>query len=149
MPTFAGSCRMPYARFLTWNAVGGITWGTTVVLIGYLAGASYERIARRLGEGAAIGSGLVVVVALVVWHLRRGRPRRDGVGAPHTVTRRRYTGRGPLVWNAVEAPCQASSVRSSVTCSAESARSPRFQTSTPVRTSPSSASAHNCVVPFG
>lgn len=73
MPTFAGSSRMPYARSLTWNAVGGITWGTTVVLIGYLAGASYERIARRLGEGTAIGVGLVVVVDLVVWHLRRGR----------------------------------------------------------------------------
>jgi membrane protein DedA with SNARE-associated domain len=29
---------MPYPRFLAFNAVGGVVWGTGAVLVGYLAG---------------------------------------------------------------------------------------------------------------
>ena len=43
MPALAGTARMPYPTFLAFNAAGGITWGATVVMAGYLAGASYAR----------------------------------------------------------------------------------------------------------
>jgi len=71
MPALAGTARMPYGRFLTWNALGGIAWGVVVVLLGYAAGASYRTIESRFGTGAAIVLAAVVVLVLVVWRVRR------------------------------------------------------------------------------
>jgi hypothetical protein len=62
---------MPYRRFIVWNALGGIAWGTTFCLVGYLAGNSYEVVASRIGTGGALVTAGVVVAALVVWHVRR------------------------------------------------------------------------------
>jgi membrane protein DedA with SNARE-associated domain len=71
MPALAGTARMPYGRFLTWNAIGGLAWGVAVVLLGYAAGASYRTIESRFGAGAAIVLAAVVVLALVAWRVRR------------------------------------------------------------------------------
>lgn len=46
MPALAGTARMPYPKFLAWNARGGILWGSVVVTAGYLAGASYQPCPR-------------------------------------------------------------------------------------------------------
>lgn len=73
MPALAGMSRMHYPTFLAWNATGGIAWGATVVTAGYLAGNSYARVEKWLGEGAAGVVALIVVVALVVWHVRKRR----------------------------------------------------------------------------
>jgi membrane protein DedA with SNARE-associated domain len=70
MPALAGSARMPYPRFLLYNASGGILWGATVVLIGYLAGRSYAKVEHAFGLGAAAVIALVVVAALIVWRVR-------------------------------------------------------------------------------
>ncbi|WFR74608.1 hypothetical protein P9209_16815 [Prescottella defluvii] len=40
MPALAGMSRMPYRRFLAYNAAGGLVWGIGFVLLGYLAGSS-------------------------------------------------------------------------------------------------------------
>jgi membrane-associated protein len=73
MPALAGTARMPYSRFLPWNALGGIAWGATVVLIGYAAGASYARVQKTFGRDAALVILGVVVVAGLVWWVRRRR----------------------------------------------------------------------------
>ncbi|WP_027345740.1 DedA family protein [Hamadaea tsunoensis] len=77
MPFLAGSARMPYRTFLAYNAAGGIVWGTAVVLIGYLAGAAYQRVAARFGEISALVVATVAVVALIVYVVRRRRRERD------------------------------------------------------------------------
>src|SRR3954464_8130443 len=53
MPALAGTARMPYPRFLAFNAAGGLLWATAVVLIGYVAGASYARVEKAVGRDAA------------------------------------------------------------------------------------------------
>jgi membrane protein DedA with SNARE-associated domain len=73
MPALAGLSGMRYRVFLPWNAVGGIAWGATAVTAGYLAGESYHRVEKWLGRGAAGIVGLIVVVAIVVWAVRRHR----------------------------------------------------------------------------
>jgi membrane-associated protein len=78
MPFLAGSARMRYPKFLAWNALGGLAWGATVVLVGYVAGASYKRVEQSLGRGAAIAVLAVVVIAVVVWRVRRHRARLGG-----------------------------------------------------------------------
>jgi membrane-associated protein len=71
MPALAGTARMPYGRFLTWNALGGVAWGGAVVLLGYAAGASYRTIESRFGTAAAFVLAAVVVLGLAGWRVRR------------------------------------------------------------------------------
>ena len=58
VPAVAGVVRMPFRRFLLWNAVGGVSWATAVVLVGYFGGASYTGLASRCrGRVDAAGRG--------------------------------------------------------------------------------------------
>lgn len=79
MPALAGAARMPYRRFLAWNAVGGLVWGTLFVFVGFLAGASYHEVEKQVGRGVAVALAVVVVAALVVWRLRERRASRSPV----------------------------------------------------------------------
>ncbi|MGO4588167.1 DedA family protein [Paenarthrobacter sp. 2TAF44] len=73
MPALAGLSRMPYRRFAIWNFTGGIFWGGLFVTLGFIAGNSYEELARTVGRGAALVVAAVVVVILVVWQIRKHR----------------------------------------------------------------------------
>jgi membrane protein DedA with SNARE-associated domain len=75
MPFLAGTSRMRYPTFLRWNALGGVAWGATVVLVGYAAGASYARVEKSFGRGVAVLVVAVVVIAVVVWRVRKRRAR--------------------------------------------------------------------------
>ena len=76
MPGLAGVSQMRYRTFLLWNALGGIAWGVTFSLVGYLAGASYQKVASTIGRDTAIVVGVLVVVGLVVWRVRRKRAEK-------------------------------------------------------------------------
>lgn len=73
MPALAGTARMPFGRFLTYNAAGGIVWGTGFVVLGYLAGNSYATIAKTVGRGAAVTVAVLVIAAVLVWGIRQHR----------------------------------------------------------------------------
>lgn len=77
MPALAGTAHMPYRRFLPWNAAGGIIWGTAFVMLGYLAGNSYDKVASTVGRDAALVVAGLVIVALVVWQVRKHRATAD------------------------------------------------------------------------
>jgi membrane protein DedA with SNARE-associated domain len=82
-PGLAGLSGMRYLRFLAWNAAGGLVWGTGCVVAGYLAGSSYQSVARHLGQGGAIGVVAVAVAALVGWRVvkhRRAHSEDHGEG---------------------------------------------------------------------
>ena len=80
MPFLAGTSHMPYRRFLAYNAAGGLVWGIGSVLLGYLAGNSYAAIEKTFGRAAALVVGAVVVIALIVWSIRRHRSAGRGMG---------------------------------------------------------------------
>jgi membrane protein DedA with SNARE-associated domain len=79
MPALAGASHMRYRKFLLWNAIGGVLWGTLYVVLGYLAGASYHQVERQVGRGLAVGLAVIVVAAIVVWRVRAGR-RESQIG---------------------------------------------------------------------
>ncbi len=79
-PGLAGLSQMRYRRFLAYNAAGGLVWGVGAVVAGYLAGSSYEQVAHYLGQGGAIGIGVLAAAALVVWRVRRRRGHGEGQG---------------------------------------------------------------------
>jgi membrane protein DedA with SNARE-associated domain len=80
MPALAGASRMRYRQFLLFNAAGGLTWGVGFVLLGYLAGNSYETVAKAAGQDIAVVIAAVAVAALVAWRLREWRRERTSNG---------------------------------------------------------------------
>ena len=73
-PFVAGSSRMPYGRFLTYNMAGAILWTIAFVFLGYFVGAAWPIAEKWVGR-----AGLVLGVALVAaaaWWLRRRRRKR-------------------------------------------------------------------------
>jgi membrane protein DedA with SNARE-associated domain len=76
MPALVGLSRMPYPKFLTFNATGGAIWGATFVVLGFVAGHSYEAVAKGVGRGMAIAVAAIVVAAIVVWRIREHRRER-------------------------------------------------------------------------
>ncbi len=57
----AGTTRMPWPRFLIFNAAGGIVWASLYGTAAYLLGKEVERVSRPL----AIAFGVAGVVALI------------------------------------------------------------------------------------
>lgn len=73
MPALAGISRMPYPKFLGFNAAGGLVWGSGAVLLGYLAGNSFARVERTVGSGVAVAVVVAGLLAVAVHRWRRLR----------------------------------------------------------------------------
>jgi len=84
VPGLSGMSGMRYRTFLAYNAVGGILWGTTYVLIGYAAGTSYAAVAKTVGiySLAILGAVVVAVVVTVMVRHRRQSRKWGGATAP-------------------------------------------------------------------
>lgn len=77
MPALAGTSRMHYPRFLVFNAAGGLIWGVGFVLFGYLAGNSYEAVAKTVGRDITAVAAVIAIVAVVVWRFRSARRKKQ------------------------------------------------------------------------
>jgi membrane-associated protein len=77
MPALAGSARMPYGRFLAFNALGGITWGIGFTVGGFVAGTAFEQVAQWAGRVLALIVTVLAVAAIVVWSVRRRRKEKE------------------------------------------------------------------------
>ncbi len=64
VPGLAGMSGVSYPKFMLFNFLGGATWATTFVLLGYFAGQQWHRVEKIAGRtGIAL---LVLVVVLLV-----------------------------------------------------------------------------------
>jgi membrane protein DedA with SNARE-associated domain/membrane-associated phospholipid phosphatase len=66
VPALAGMSGMPYRTFLPWNLAGGIIWAPGFVLLGYLAGGSYQQVERIAGRASLLLLLLLVLAGAVV-----------------------------------------------------------------------------------
>ncbi|WP_207919612.1 DedA family protein [Micromonospora sp. KC207] len=72
VPGIAGLSGLPQATFTVANVAGGVLWSVTVAVLGFLSGASYRLLERRLGLGEETALALVVVlVAVRLWRHHR------------------------------------------------------------------------------
>jgi undecaprenyl-diphosphatase len=89
MPWFAGMTKMPWPRFFLFDLLGVVGWGAASVAAGYLAGESWEALAKWLGRASAIlvaalllGLGTVLLVrrrrAVLVQKTAVPEPAPDG-----------------------------------------------------------------------
>ncbi len=77
----AGVNRMPWPRFLVWNAAGGIVWAIVYGLLGYFLGNNLSllnSVLSVLGIGGAVALGVVIVaiIGVVIWQRRRAREQQ-------------------------------------------------------------------------
>ncbi|MCZ2404707.1 DedA family protein [Paenarthrobacter sp. Z7-10] len=73
MPALAGTSQMHYPRFLAFNAAGGLVWGAGFVLLGFLAGNSYEAVAKAAGRDITAVVLVAIVIAFIIWRVRKAR----------------------------------------------------------------------------
>ena len=85
VPGLAGMARMRYRVFLPFNVAGGAIWGATMILLGYIAGASWKQVAHYATQ-VGIALFLVVVLTLILGHLLRAA-RNPQSWAARQVTR--------------------------------------------------------------
>jgi membrane protein DedA with SNARE-associated domain len=69
----AGITRMPWWRFLIWNALGGIVWAIGVGLLAFYAGRAVADAIARYGAYGGIAIAAVIVLVIVAIHLARRR----------------------------------------------------------------------------
>lgn len=79
VPAVAGMARMPYLRFLPWNAAASVAWTTVVISLGYAFG---RHIGGIVGDVGLAISAVVVVGATLWWFVRR---RRRDAGARRAI----------------------------------------------------------------
>lgn len=93
-PRLAGMSEVPYRTFAVWDAVGVVGSVPAAVLIGYVAGGSYDRVAGEFGRATgALALLLLVVVVLVLVGRYLGRNRQ-----PVTAFGARLVSVPPLRW---------------------------------------------------
>ncbi len=78
VPSLCGTAKMHYRTFLMWNALGGITWASAFILIGYLAGTAWKRVEGYANSAGYIFFGVIVVagIGFAVWN-RRKQAKKD------------------------------------------------------------------------
>lgn len=74
VPGLAGMAELPYPTFLLFNALGAVIWGTTFVVLGFLAGTAWERVAA---DASHVGLVLLVVVLVGLVGVRILRSVRE------------------------------------------------------------------------
>jgi len=67
----AGASHLRWPTFLFYNATGAIVWSTTIALLGYALGESWERLERLIGRTGLIA--FIVVIAFVALAVLRAR----------------------------------------------------------------------------
>jgi membrane protein DedA with SNARE-associated domain/membrane-associated phospholipid phosphatase len=96
VPGLAGLSDMHYPTFLVFNAIGGAIWGTSFVLLGYFAGAAWERAASDASKVGLAVLALIIVALVGARVLRSVREANEPLGdrlarsGPATWFRRRY-----------------------------------------------------------
>jgi undecaprenyl-diphosphatase len=75
VPTAAGAARMSPWRFLLWNVLGGVVWGTGFSILGYFAGEGYKAVLRWAGRGS-VAVTVLVVALFAAYFIKRSLDRR-------------------------------------------------------------------------
>jgi membrane protein DedA with SNARE-associated domain len=80
----AGINRMPWKRFLVYNAIGAALWAGLWCALGYLAGAHIVTVytAVHRYQWYAVGTAAVLVAGYAAWHVIRRRRRPELTTSP-------------------------------------------------------------------
>lgn len=74
-PSVAGMGQMQYRTFLMWNAVGGVVWATSCVLLGWAFASALDTVSSYL-TWAPLAALAIAILAFAGLQLRRRRAAR-------------------------------------------------------------------------
>jgi membrane-associated protein len=77
VPSMAGMSGMPYRTFFSWNASGGVIWGTSCVLLGYAFASALHRVETYLTWAPLAVLSALGVFAIGLQAYRRRRSHRE------------------------------------------------------------------------
>lgn len=77
----AGASKMRWRVFLFYNVAGAILWSVVITSLGYLFGQSLPLLIKWVGRSGTILLIAGVVMAVIIWHLRKYRKRRLNAGS--------------------------------------------------------------------
>jgi len=83
VPAVAGWAGMRYGSFLTFNIAGGLIWASGTILLGVLAGRSWQLVETWVGRIGLVGACLVIAVVIFLiarWIRAQGRGDRAPPG---------------------------------------------------------------------
>ena len=72
----AGASKMPWRVFVVYNVAGAVLWSVVITLLGYVFGQSLPILVKWVGRSGTIFLIAAVIVALVVWRIRRHRKEK-------------------------------------------------------------------------
>jgi membrane-associated protein len=78
----AGATHMPYRRFLAFELVAALVWNIGFGVLGYLAGAEYDRIMQIIERAGGIIAA-VVILAVLAWKVGLPWLRKRRIRAAH------------------------------------------------------------------
>ena len=87
----AGASHMPWLKFSFWNALGGITWATTIGLLAYTLGSQVKSVFADFGVFGLVAIALVLLGGYI---LHRQHRRAVASARARGATYRRGGGRG-------------------------------------------------------
>lgn len=71
VPGAAGTSGMRQGTFTVANVLGGTVWATTIAVAGYIAGASYQSMAKNLGLAGDVIAAALILAAVGWWATSR------------------------------------------------------------------------------
>jgi membrane-associated protein len=77
VPGLCGVSRLPYRKFLMWNALGGTTWATGFVFLGYAAGTAWHKVEHYASIVSWVMLGAVVVGGASIVIVKKRKAARD------------------------------------------------------------------------
>lgn len=77
IPLTAGMAGMRYRVFLAWTSAASIIWAVILVSIGAGAAAGYDRLAGQIKGAGYIVAGIVAVLLVILWLLKRAFLRKE------------------------------------------------------------------------
>lgn len=88
VPGLCGVSRIPYKKFLFWNALGGTVWASAFVMLGFAAGNAWHKVEHYASVVSWVLLGLaVLLVALVVLKKRRSKSSAEATTEADSVVR--------------------------------------------------------------
>lgn len=75
VPFVSGASEMSYRKFVVYDAMGAALWTVGCVILGYVAGASWEIAGQWIGRSGLVLGGILLVAGLFYWVRRRRRRR--------------------------------------------------------------------------
>jgi membrane-associated protein len=80
-PVIAGTARMDYKTFLTYNLIGGGLWAAGITYLGYFLGSWFEGLGLDIDQIILPAAAIIILISIVppLFHVLREKEQREAI----------------------------------------------------------------------